>query len=174
MQDPDRSTLVRAAAAIYVNRTCFNGLYRVNKAGKFNTPRQQKAPKLGGIADRIMECSDALQSATLTCGGFRTALLHVYPGDFVYLDPPYTPASATANFTSYTAGGFSWEDHVALADLVVQLKQRGARVLLSNAALPHTVDLYQSRGLKVEVVESPRRINCKAGERGNVSELLVS
>jgi len=166
------ATLARAARTLYLNKTGFNGLYRVNKKGVFNVPWGRQEGR--GLLDEenIFACCDALCRATLTSLDFEKTILPAKRGDVCYLDSPYLPVSVTANFTTYTAGGFGLSDQTRLRDVAKKLDARGVRVLLSNSDTPLTRKLY--RGFKIEEVQAPRRVNSKGGKRGNVGELLIS
>jgi DNA adenine methylase len=161
----------RAAAFIYLNKTCYNGLWRVNRSGAFNVP-------IGRYADPPICCPEALRAAArvlaraeLRSGDYEQAVHDAGPGDLVYFDPPYVPLTETASFTSYTGDGFGAEDQRALADLVRRLVARGCRVLLSNSDTPRVRALYQ--GLRVDRVFCARAINCNAARRGDVAEVIV-
>src|SRR5262249_30444411 len=161
----------RAARFIYLNKTCFNGLWRVNRAGRFNVPiGRYKNPRFHDPST-LITASHALQGVTIERAPFEESLAQAAPGDFVYLDPPYDPVSPTASFASYTADGFSWEDQRRLAHACVVLNRRGVRFLLSNSATDRVRELY--RGFEQRIVRAPRFINSKAGGRGHVDELLV-
>jgi DNA adenine methylase len=161
----------RAARFIYLNKTCFNGLWRVNRAGRFNVPiGRYKNPRFNDPS-ALITASHALRSAQIEAAPFEQSMGRAAPGDFVYLDPPYDPVSATASFSSYTAGGFGWEDQLRLAHACVILNRRGVRFLLSNSATPRIRELY--RGFEQRLVRAPRFINSKAEGRGHVDELLV-
>src|SRR5213075_612162 len=161
----------RAARFVYLNKTCFNGLWRVNRAGRFNVPiGRYKNPHFNNPSALIC-ASHALQGAELLHAPFEEALARARPGDFVYLDPPYDPVSATASFASYTADGFNWEDQKRLAHACVVLNRRGVRFLLSNSATERVRELYS--GFEQRTVKAPRFINSKAEGRGHVDELLV-
>jgi DNA adenine methylase len=161
----------RAARFIYLNKTCFNGLWRVNRAGRFNVPiGRYKNPKFNDPAT-LITASRALRGVSLTYAPFEESMAKAAPGDFVYLDPPYDPVSPTASFASYTAGGFSWEDQRRLAHACVVLNRRGVRFLLSNSATPRVRALYA--GFEQRMVKAPRFVNSKAGARGPVDEVLV-
>ena len=162
-----------AARMIYLNKTCFNGLYRVNASGKFNVPigKFKTPPTICDVAN-LRACSEALQGAELIQADFRTALLRPNRGDFVYCDPPYIPLSATSSFTSYSAGGFGPEDQRCLASMARELATCGVHVLLSNSSAPAVFELYQ--GMKVEKVAARRNVNCKGESRGEISEVLIS
>lgn len=158
---------------IYVNRVGFNGLYRVNKANKFNVPfGDYKNPKICD-ADNLRACSKALQGVVLEHGDFATVLARAKPGDFVYIDPPYIPASETASFTAYQAGGFSMDDQARLHATAWQLTQSGVHVLLSASMTEGTLLFYDNPYFELFEVSAKRAINSDADKRGNVSELLI-
>jgi DNA adenine methylase len=162
----------RAAMFIYLNKTCFNGLHRVNRRGEFNVPEgRYKNPR---ILDEptLRAASRALARADIRQASFEDMLGYVRPGDFVYLDPPYEPVSETASFTAYAAGdGFSRADQTRLRDVVVELDRRGAKVMLSNSDVPFIRELYAQ--FRIDLVAAPRAINCDARGRGLVSEVVV-
>jgi len=161
----------RAARFIYLNKTCFNGLWRVNRAGRFNVPiGRYKNPRFNDPA-ALITASHALRGVAIEAAPFEDSLARAAPGDFVYLDPPYDPVSPTASFSSYTPGGFSWEDQRRLAHACVVLNRRGVRFLLSNSATDRIRELY--RGFEQRIVRAPRFINSKGSGRGRVDELLV-
>jgi DNA adenine methylase len=165
----------RAARFIYLNRTCFNGLYRVNRKGAFNVPfGRYTNPTIcdEALLRSVSKVLSRTGRASIQCKSFEDVVLNSRKGDAVYFDPPYVPASDTANFTSYTAGGFGLRNQEFLRDVVLKLVKRGVHVLLSNSDTPLVRKLY--KGFKVERVEAPRRVNSKAEKRGNVGELLIS
>ena len=170
--EPSRlSAAERAARFIYLNKTCFNGLWRVNRAGRFNVPfGRYKNPRFADPSS-LITASHALRGVEIQHAPFEEALAKAAPGDFVYLDPPYDPVSPTASFASYTAGGFTWEDQRRLAHACVVLNRRGVRFLLSNSATERVRELYS--GFEQRIVRAPRFINSKAEGRGRVDELLV-
>jgi DNA adenine methylase len=165
------SRLAIAARAIYLNRTCFNGLHRVNRAGKFNVPIGRYANPTICDEANLRACSVALQGVELARGDFASVMAHARAGDFVYFDCPYVPVSASSSFTGYTSGGFDWTDQERLASCARRLKKQGVRVLLSNADHLSVRRLYE--GFDVQRVEARRNINSKAGKRGAVGELLI-
>lgn len=166
------NSLERAARFIYLNKTCFNGLYRENKRGEFNVPfGRYVAPRICA-ADELRAASSALRGVCIEVSSFDSLIDNVESGDFVYCDPPYAPLTPTASFTSYSRGGFSEEDQKLLAHIVVELGHRGASVLLSNSAVPLTRSLY--KGLHVEQILAKRAINSRGDRRGPVAELLVA
>ena len=164
-------TAKRAAMFIYLNKTCFNGLHRVNRKGEFNVPvGAYKNPRILN-EDALVAASDALRGATLRCSPFESLLEYAKPGDFVYFDPPYEPVSRTANFTAYARDGFSQEDQTRLRDTFKALDRRGCKLMLSNSDVPFIREIYAS--FSVETVAAPRAINCDATKRGKVSEVVV-
>lgn len=165
------SEVKRAARLIYLNKTCFNGLYRVNSKGQFNVPFGfYKNPKTCNVAN-LKACSDALANVELSCRPFDAVLKNAKKGDFVYFDPPYHPLSPTANFTSYTKNSFSAQDQEHLAEIFAKLSKRGCHVMLSNSDCPFIRDLYKE--FQIETVSAMRAINCKSEGRGKISEVLV-
>jgi DNA adenine methylase len=171
-RDPAKLTIIqRSARIIYLNRTCYNGLYRVNRAGRFNVPfGKYKNPR---IVDRenLRAVSQTLQRARISSGDFETLVEKAEPGDVVYFDPPYYPVSNTASFTAYDSLPFGSEEQERLARVMRQLKKRGVYVLLSNSDVPLTRHLY--RNFSRDTVQVHRRINSRADRRGPISELLV-
>jgi DNA adenine methylase len=164
----------RAARFIYLNKTCYNGLWRVNRAGGFNVPmgRYRNPPILD--AGNLRAAAAALEGVGIRCETFEAALRRARAGAVAYLDPPYEPLSATANFTSYTAARFGREEQERLADACVGLRERGAFFLLSNHATPWLKRLYGARSFSVRTVAARRAINSNPGARGTVTELLVT
>lgn len=161
----------RAATFIYLNRTCFNGLWRVNRGGGFNVPMGRYTNPLICDPEALTAAATALAGAEVRCADYRTAVADAAAGDLVYFDPPYDPLTTTANFVSYTGGGFGPEQQVELAELVRALAARGCHVLLSNSDTPRVRALY--RGLRIDRVRCPRAINSNAAQRGDVDEVIV-
>ncbi len=166
-------TLVeRAARIIYLNKTCFNGLYRENSKGIFNTPfGRNKNP---GIRDEVnlRAASNALSRARLASVDFAALVADAAAGDLVYFDPPYAPVSKTADFTAYSKGGFGIGDQTALAETFGRLVERGVKVILSNSYTPLTRTLYGD--YFIYRVQASRNVNSKTDRRGKVSEVLVT
>jgi DNA adenine methylase len=161
----------RAARLIYLNKTCFNGLYRVNRKGEFNVPfGSYKNPRTCD-EDNLRAVSAALRNTKIEHKHFGDALESARKGDFVYLDPPYQPLSATSNFTSYTSKCFGEKDQRELARIFDELHKRGCKVMLSNSHNEFIAQLY--RKYRLEVVYANRAINCRADRRGRISELLI-
>lgn len=170
-RDPHTPRAERAAMFIYLNKTCFNGLHRVNRKGEFNVPEgRYHSPR---IVDHvgIRLASSALRAADIRCAGFESLLESARPGDFVYLDPPYVPLNDTASFTSYSDDGFSMKDQERLRDVVVELDRRGCSIMLSNHDVPSVRSLYA--GFQIDVVQAPRAISADGGSRGAVAEVVV-
>ena len=161
-----------AAWLIYLNKTGFNGLYRVNRANRFNVPfGRYKNPN---ICDEptLRACSAALTKTELLVADFEVVTARAKRGDFVYFDPPYVPLSVTSSFASYTSGGFGPAEQTRLRDTARKLKRRGVRVLLSNSSAPFVRSLYDE-GFKLTEVSATRMVNSKATARGSVVELLI-
>lgn len=167
----DASPVERAARMLYLNRTCYNGLWRVNSRGHFNVPPGRYRQPDIYRPDRIDAASRALRSAALDVRPFDTVLDVAQPGDFIYFDPPYVPVSDTANFTSYGAEAFGEAEQRHLADVFAALAARGCRVMLSNSDAPLVHALYAD--FRIERVAARRAINSKAGRRGPVYEVVV-
>lgn len=165
----------RAARFIYLNRTCFNGLYRVNRQGGFNVPMGRYANPRIVDRDNLLAVSHALRGVSVEAMDFEAAVSGCGEGDLIYLDPPYHPISATSHFTNYTSGGFGPDEQKRLASLFAKLARKGASVILSNSDTEFTRDLYGSLDPKpvLDRVDVPRSINSKAGKRGPIAELLV-
>lgn len=164
----------RAADFVYLSKTGFNGLYRVNKSNQFNVPFGKYENPLICDEVNIRACSRVLQYATLTDFDFEIATIgYAGAGDCVYFDPPYVPASKTADFTAYTAAGFTKDDQVRLHDVALKLKERDVFVLLSNSDTPFVRELYRKKDWKLVEVQMSRSINNDATKRGKVGELLI-
>ncbi|HWO18633.1 MAG TPA: DNA adenine methylase [Kofleriaceae bacterium] len=169
--DATWSPVERAATFVYLNKTCFNGLWRVNRAGDFNVPIGRYTDPPICVPETLRAAQAALSRAHLRCGDYRDAIADAARGDFVYFDPPYDPVTPTASFTSYTAGAFGPDDQRALADTARALVARGCRVMLSNSDTPFVRSLY--RGFKIDRVKCARAINSNAARRGEVDEVIV-
>ena len=161
-----------AALMIWLNKHCFNGLYRVNGKGLFNVPYNNKTGGKSIDEDNARKVAQYLkESATLTCLDFEEACKGVEEGDFVYFDSPYIPESATASFTDYAAKGFTREDHERLAALFRRLDAKGAKLMLSNNDVPLAQSLYA--GYHIQSFEVKRMINRNANKR-NGREIIVT
>lgn len=169
-----RSLAARAARMIYLNRTGFNGLYRVNQKGGFNVPFGRYTNPTICDQENLLAVSALLRRSTVAVAGddFEDAVKKARKGDVVYFDPPYVPVSKTANFTSFVKGGFDAAEHLRLRDCFRALDDRGVHVLLSNSDTPFVRRLYE--GFRISKVKAPRRVNSKGDKRGDVTELLIS
>jgi DNA adenine methylase len=168
----DEDRLWVAARTLYLNKTGFNGLFRVNSKGYFNVPwgRRARLPKLYDRAE-VINASRLLAGAEILLADFGVVLDRARPGDFVYLDPPYFPVSATASFTSYTRLDFPPAEQQRLADWLHILDQRGVAFLLNNSDTPFTRQIYAD--FQIDVAQAKRMINSDASKRGAVNELIV-
>lgn len=178
----ERYTPELAAMLIYLNRTGFNGLFRVNSRGEFNVPAGRHISVRICDPDNLRQLASAFGTAgvSLEVQPFDRALAAAGPGDFVYLDPPYAPVSRTSHFTSYTSGRFGADEQASLQRSVIALASRGAHVLLSNSSAPDISALYarnaaaKDAGLLTCTVEARRAINSRASSRGPVLEYLIT
>ncbi len=162
----------RAALFCYLNRHCYNGLWRVNQSGEFNVPfGRYKKPSMP-TADQIAGFSRMLQNVEIMDVDFAEAVKSARAGDFVYFDPPYQPVSKTAYFTSYTADGFDTEEQARLAELCKRLRERGVYVMVSNSNMPEIRGLYE--GFEIEVVGANRSINSRASRRKGTAEVIMT
>ncbi len=161
----------RAAMFIYLNKTCFNGLHRVNRRGEFNVPAGRYTNPRILDAELLRAASRELERAELRCDGFESLISYAKPGDFIYFDPPYAPASRTANFTAYAQDGFGLDEQVRLRDVFRELDRRRCKLMLSNSDVPVIRELYAQFNL--DVVAAPRAVNCDATKRGLVREVVV-
>lgn len=162
-----------AALIIWINKHCFNGLYRVNSKGLFNVPYNNKVSGVSIEAENLRNIGAYLQKCAveIRVGDFEKACEDVQAGDFVYFDSPYVPVSETANFTDYTKAGFTLEDHKRLAALFRRLDSLGVKLLLSNHDVPLVHELYE--GYQIESVDVRRRINSVASKRTG-KEVIVT
>lgn len=163
-----------AAWFIYLNRCGFNGLYRVNKAGKFNVPFGKYTNPTICDAPTLRAASNALHGVNFKIGDFEKTVRTAERGDLVYFDPPYVGVSATANFVTYTWDGFSFEDQIRLRDCALRLKKLGVHVILSNSDTLLVRELYGMKEFTMRRVEARRSINSKGGERGPVGEVIIT
>lgn len=167
------SIIEKAARIIYLNKTCYNGLFRVNNAGEFNTPfGNYKNPNIIN-APTLRAVSNYFQKAEIvfSCRNYIEVLEEVPRGTFVYLDPPYDPVSDTANFTGYSRGGFFKEDQILLRECCDDLTRRGIKFMLSNSATEFIRTQYAA--YHIEVVQAKRAVNSNATGRGRVDEVVV-
>ena len=166
------STPERAAAFIYLNKTCFNGLWRVNRSGAFNVPIGRYTDPPICVPDALRAAQQVLARAEIRRAEYRVATADARAGDFLYFDPPYDPLTPTANFTSYTSSVFGPDQQQELADTARALVARGCRVLLSNSDTPFIRSLY--KGMQIDRVKCSRAINSNAAKRGEVDEVIIT
>ena len=163
--------VARAARFIYLNKTCFNGLHRVNRAGKFNVPFGRYTNPTICDSPRLRAVSRILQGTDIRCSGYEHVLDLARPGDFVYFDPPYAPISATSSFTAYTNSTFGAKEQTDLRDTFKALDRKGVKVMLSNSNAGFISELY--RDFEITEVYATRSINRDASGRGPIPELVI-
>ena len=169
------SELDVASRFIFLNRTCFNGMYRVNSKGGFNVPFGKYTNPIICDEENLHKVSKALQKVSINNQDYKAVLKKAKDGDFVYFDPPYYPVSKTASFTSYTADVFLEKEQTELRDTFVELHKRGCFVMLSNSDTPFINELYSGiRGITISKISAGRAINSNASKRGKISEVLVT
>ena len=169
------SQIEKVSRLIFLNKTCFNGLYRVNSKGKFNVPLGRYTNPNIVNKENLLAVSKILQSSNLEffCRDFEQSLYDIKKGDFVYFDPPYQPSSSTANFTSYTNKDFSENDLERLASLAERLDSRGCKVMLSNSKSKKVKNLFSSSKWKIKEIRVNRAINSNSKNRTGHSEIIV-
>ncbi len=160
-----------AARMIYLNKTCFNGLWRVNRKGEFNTPMGKYSNPGICNEDNLRACNKALKSAVIEYKDYT--LIDAKSGDFCYFDPPYHPTNGTS-FTSYAIGDFSEKNQSELAKFCKELHKKGVKIMLSNSNTPFIRDLYKANIFKINIVNAPRNVNCKPNGRNAVEEVLIT
>lgn len=173
-----RDWVERAAYMIFLNKTCFNGLFRQNKKGEFNVPfGRYKNPSICN-KENLIGVSKALEDTEILCSDFTGSGSYIEEGSFVYFDPPYRPLNSTSNFTAYSKNGFDDVDQVKLADFFERMDDRGAYLMLSNSDPKNENPndkffdrLYKS--YKIDSVPAKRNINCDGSKRGNLNELII-
>lgn len=172
MTSDSMNPIQRAARFLFLNKTCYNGLHRVNRRGQFNTPFGGKTNVAMFEERDIIRAANLLRTSLLICADYRDLLPELKAGDFVYFDPPYLPIGKYSDFRRYTSDFFSEQDHENLADSFSQLADRGIKALLSNSFNATIECLY--RGHWYKLVQANRQINCRPSGRGKLSELLVA
>lgn len=165
------SDIQKASRFIYLNRTCFNGMYRVNSQGQFNVPfGNYKNPRIVD-AENLINCSKLLKNTEIYCADFSEILNKVQKGDFVYFDPPYVPLNETSSFTSYTKDGFDLDMQFKLRDICDELDSLGVMFMLSNSDTKLVNELYSN--YEIKKVFASRAINANGNGRGKITEVLV-
>ncbi|MEX1112167.1 MAG: DNA adenine methylase [Candidatus Andersenbacteria bacterium] len=175
-QDPKNLSDIEVAARfIYLNRTGFNGMYRVNSKGQFNVPFGRYNNPIICDEENLRRVSKALRGVSIKHQDYNEVLKKAKRGDFVYFDPPYFPVSKTSSFTSYTAKAFLENEQTELRDTFTELHERGCFVMLSNSDTPFINEIYSGiKGVKITKVKAGRAINSKASKRGKITEVLVT
>ena len=175
----ENANIEKAALLIFLNKTCFNGLFRVNKKGLFNVPMGSYKNPVICDEKNLRAVSGKLQNVTIVCGDYRESADFIDDSTFVYFDPPYRPITDTSSFTAYTENIFSDEEQIELAKFVDDMHRKGAKVVISNSdpKNSNTEDdffdnIYSSH--KIKRVEATRMINCNSEARGKIKELLIS
>jgi DNA adenine methylase len=165
--------LEKASLLIYLNKTCFNGLYRVNSKGEFNVPfGEYKNPAILQ-EDKLRKASRLLKNVEIEVASFERVLDKAKEKDFIYFDPPYFPLSKTSSFTSYQNDAFMEEEQKRLCEVFKQLDKRGCFVMLSNSDAPFIKGLYKNNGFKIITVKARRAISCVGTGRGKINEIVV-
>ena len=170
-----KNEIEKTSRLLFLNRTCFNGLYRVNSKGKFNVPLGKYTNPNIVNEDNLRSVSHILTSSKvkIQCRDFEAVLRDAKKGDLVYFDPPYQPITETANFTSYTNKNFTFDDLNRLADLCMKLDSKGCNVLLSNSNSKEVADIFSSKSWKISKIKANRSINSNSNKRTGHFELLI-
>jgi len=174
--EPSKLSKIEVASRfIYLNRTCFNGMHRVNKKGKFNVPfGRYSKPKICD-EENLRNANKVLQGVDIKLQKYENVLDLAKKGDFIYLDPPYYPLSKTSNFTSYNADCFLEKEQEKLRDVFLELDKKGCFVMLSNSDTDFIREIYSEKSEKIRIVpvQAGRSINSNASRRGKISELVI-
>jgi DNA adenine methylase len=165
-------SISKAALFIYLNKTCFNGIWRVNLEGHFNVPYGFKEPPCIPSKEELLKASEALSGARILQMDYKRILRYVKKGDFVYFDPPYPPLNGTSNFTHYTRERFAKGDHFQLAQIAERIRKKGCYILISNADMPYIRSLYEEN-FNIFEIEVTRWIRTD-GKRYKVKEIAIT
>lgn len=175
----EQSNIEKASLMIFLNRTCFNGLYRVNKKGLFNVPMGKYKKPCICDSDNLINVSKKLKKVEIVCGDYQNSKEFIDEKTFVYFDPPYRPLNNTSSFTAYTENLFNDESQIELAKFVSELDKKGAKIVVSNSEPKNTnedddffEEIYSNQIIKR--VDASRMINSKASSRGKIKELIIS
>lgn len=175
MNPAEMSELDVASRFIYLNRTCFNGMYRVNSKGQFNVPFGRYKNPIICDEDNLRAVSRVLKGVEILNADYKVAVSKVKVGDFVYFDPPYYPVSPTSSFTSYTKDGFAEKEQIELQDTFAELSNRGCYVMLSNSDTTFIRNIYSGlKNVTKTTVNAGRSINSKAAGRDKITELVIT
>lgn len=175
-QDPNKLSDVDVASRfIFLNRTCFNGMYRVNSNGVFNVPFGKYSNPLICDENNLQKVSKALKNIDIKQQDYKEVLKKAKKNDFIYFDPPYYPISKTASFTSYTTETFLEKEQIELRDTLIELNKRSCFVMLSNSDTPFINKIYSGiKGVHINKVQASRAINSKGSCRGKITEVLIT
>ena len=175
LKSENLSDLQIASRFIYLNRTCFNGMYRVNSKDEFNVPFGKYTNPMICDEVNLRRVSESLKSVKIKHQDYKQVLKYAKKGDFIYLDPPYYPVNKTSSFTAYTNEAFLDKEQIELRDVFIELSKRGCLVMLSNSNIPFINKIYSGfKGVRINKVEAGRMINSKASGRGKVTEVLIT
>jgi DNA adenine methylase len=173
--EPQLTIIEEAALTLYLNKTAFNGLYRVNSKGEFNVPFGRYSNPTIVDKERILTASRLLKNIEILQTDFSYVLEKAQSSDIVYFDPPYLPVSETANFTSYSENGFTWNDQIRLRDVCIKLDEKKVYFVLSNSYVEKLIDSYRNiKNFRILTVKANRAINSKASARGPINEALIT
>jgi len=175
---------INTSLLIFLNRTCFNGIYRENKAGSFNVPhgRYEHSKEIDTIVkdDALLKASKALKNTKIYSLDFHKIFKKAKPGDFFYIDPPYMPLSKTSHFTMYDKSGFDKNDQLRLRSAIQELHEKGCFFMFNNSDQPYIRELYtnniiwDSSKFKIDIAQAKRSVNSKGSQRGKVNELIIT
>ncbi len=168
----DFTPVEKASRFIYMNKTCFNGLYRVNKKGQFNVPFGRYKSPLICDEENLRAVNFKLINTEIICDDFEKIVSNAKSNDLIYFDPPYVPVSSTSNFVSYNKDGFSWKEQIRLRDVYKEQTEKGVYCILSNSFTPEVLELYSK--FNIDTVKAGRAINSKADGRGKIKEVIVT
>lgn len=178
-KDVEKPNIRKAGLFIFLNKTCFNGLYRVNKKGLFNVPMGQYKNPCICDKENLCNISKALQKIIIKCADYKESVNFIDKHTFVYCDPPYRPLTKTSNFTSYTKDSFDDNSQIELSNFIKEIEKLGAKVVISNSDPKNTNDkdsffddLYRDK--EINRITANRMINCNGNSRGKITELLIS
>lgn len=167
------SDINKATLLIFLNKTCFNGMYRENSKGHFNVPFGNHTHPTICDVKNLHAVSKKLQNAEISTGGYHEILKSAGKDDFVYLDPPYYPLNPTSNFTSYHSEGFNHRDQLKLSEIFKELKERGSKVMVSNSTHEEVYKMYEPHAHIIQTIDAARAINSKGSDRGKIKELVI-
>lgn len=175
----ENTNIEKASLFIFLNKTCFNGLFRVNKNGFFNVPMGNYKNPVIFDESNLRNISVKLQKVKIVCGTYKQAAEFIDKNTFIYFDPPYRPLNNTSNFTSYTKNSFNDEDQIELANFINEINKKGAKILISNSDPKNTNkdDNFFDKiyaDYNINRVTASRMINCKGKARGQIKELIIS